>query len=129
MMPFGCLASYIKPDIDTPSCAWSVTVPGLVPASTVADNQKANTMITLFSQFSDILGLPSSLRFDHRASDSFASSNALLRYGLSQRLFRWPVLFFHVYENSRAIQSAPLGGKTGTIAVTLMNASFSVRGC
>jgi len=37
------------------------------------------------------------------------------------------VLFFYIYENSRAIQSTPLGGMTGTIAVTFMTASMDVR--
>jgi hypothetical protein len=37
------------------------------------------------------------------------------------------VLFFYIYENSRAIQSTPLGGMTGTIAVTFMKASMDVR--
>lgn len=45
----------------------------------------------------------------------------------SLTIFAVSVLFFHVYENSRAIQSAPLGGRTGTIAVTLMKDSMDVR--
>jgi hypothetical protein len=38
-----------------------------------------------------------------------------------------PVLFFYIYENSREIQSKPLGGMAGTIAVTLMKASMDGR--
>lgn len=36
-------------------------------------------------------------------------------------------LFFYIYESSRAIQSTPLGGMAGTIAVTFMKASMDVR--
>jgi hypothetical protein len=36
-------------------------------------------------------------------------------------------VFFYAYENSRAIQSAPLGGMAGTIAVTFMKASMDAR--
>jgi hypothetical protein len=39
-------------------------------------------------------------------------------YVLSPMLCAVSVLFFYIYENSRAIQSTPLGGMTGTIAVT-----------
>jgi hypothetical protein len=36
-------------------------------------------------------------------------------------------VFFYAYENSRAIQSAPLGGMAETIAVTFMKASMDAR--
>ena len=36
-------------------------------------------------------------------------------------------VFFYAYENSRAIQSAPLGEMAGTIAVTFMKASMDAR--
>jgi hypothetical protein len=48
-------------------------------------------------------------------------------YVLSPMLCAVSVLFFYIYENSRAIQSTPLGGMTGTIAVTFMTASMDVR--
>jgi hypothetical protein len=77
------LASYTNADIDTPSCAWSVIGPGLTLACALADNQKASTMVALFSHFSNILRLPFSSRLDHRVLDNFASSRVLLRWRLS----------------------------------------------
>lgn len=37
------------------------------------------------------------------------------------------MLFFYIYENSRAIQSTPLSGMAGTIAVTFVKASMDVQ--
>jgi hypothetical protein len=37
------------------------------------------------------------------------------------------VLFFYIYENSRAIQSTPLSGMAETIAVTFVKASMDVQ--
>lgn len=50
-----------------------------------------------------------------------------LWYVFSLTLCSVSVLFFYIYENSRAIQSTPLGGMAGTIAVTFMKASMDVR--
>jgi hypothetical protein len=50
-----------------------------------------------------------------------------LWYVFSLTFCAMSVLFFYIYEHSRAIQSTPLGGMTGTIAVTFMKASMDVR--
>jgi hypothetical protein len=50
-----------------------------------------------------------------------------LWYVFSLTLCSVSVLFYYAYENSRAIQSAPLGGMAGAIAVTFMKASMVVR--
>jgi hypothetical protein len=48
-------------------------------------------------------------------------------YVFSLTLCSVSVLSFYAYENSRAIQSAPLGGMAGTTAVRFMKASMDVR--
>jgi hypothetical protein len=35
-------------------------------------------------------------------------------------------LFFYIYENARSMQSTPLGGLSGRVAIMLMNASMDV---
>jgi hypothetical protein len=50
-----------------------------------------------------------------------------LWYVFSLTLCAVSVLFFYIYENSRAIHSTPLGAMTGTIAVAFMQASMGVR--
>jgi hypothetical protein len=50
-----------------------------------------------------------------------------LWYVFSLTLCSVSVLFFYIYENSRAIQSTPLSGMAGTIAVTFVKASMDVQ--
>lgn len=50
-----------------------------------------------------------------------------LWYVFSLTLCSVSVLFFYIYEKSHAIQSTPLSGMAGTIAVTFMKASMDVR--
>src|ERR1700726_2989847 len=49
-----------------------------------------------------------------------------LWYVFSLTLCSMSVLFFYIYENARSIQSTPLSGLPGRIAVMLMNASMDV---
>jgi hypothetical protein len=50
-----------------------------------------------------------------------------LWYVFSLTLCSVSVLFFYIYENSRAIQSTPLSGMAETIAVTFVKASMDVQ--
>src|SRR5580692_3273625 len=123
MMPFGCLASYTKPDIETPSCACRVTGPGLTLACALADNQNASTIVAPFSHFSDILRLLFSSRFGDRVVDSFASSRVLLRLRLS-----WALLLISLsIRRSRPDQRAR--GSNGPCAASLPQNRGSCTTC